>query len=461
MVLIFLFVLGLFLVKGKLKKWLLAATIFSILLSWGKNVPTLTNFFIDYIPLYNKFRAVSSFQVVAELAVPLLAILSLNQFLKESDTNENKLKYLKYAMYGVGGFTLLFTLLGTSLFNFESFRDAGMAGYEENFPGFMDTVLAERKAIFFKDSLRSLILVVLSAGILWAFLKSKINKNIVTIAFAVLILFDLVVVDKRYLNSDDFVSKKQMEKPFQATEIDKEILKDKSYYRVVNFTVNPMNDGSTSYFHNSIGGYHAAKPKRYEELFEYQIAKNNFGVLNMLNTKYIIFPDKQGVPRLQKNRDANGNAWFVNEVAFVNTADEEIRALDSLNTKQKAIVNKKFKELLPKTNFKVDSLATIKLVSYQPNEMKYKSTTTSTQLAVFSDMYYKNGWNAYIDGIKAPIIRVNYVLRALVVPKGKHEIVFRFEPTVIKKGNTITLISYAFLVLIPLGWFFIEKKKNV
>ncbi len=460
-VLIFLFVLGLFMVKGKLKKWLLAATIFSILLSWGKNFPILTNFFIDYVPLYNKFRAVSSFQVIAELAVPLLAILSLNQFLKEDDKNEDKLKYLKFALYGVGGFTLIFTLFGTSLFSFESFRDAGMAGYEENFPGFMDIVLAERKAIFFKDSLRSLILVVLSASVLWAFLKNKLNKNIVTIAFAVLILFDLVGVDKRYLNSDDFVSKKQEEVPFKATEIDKEILKDKSYYRVANFTVNPMNDGSTSYFHNSIGGYHAAKPRRYEELFEHQIAKNNFEVLNMLNTKYIIFPDKQGQARLQQNSDTNGNAWFVNKIEFVKTADEEIKALDSLKTKKKAITTTQFKDVLPQITFATDSLATIKLVSYQPNEMKYKSSTNSEQLAVFSDMYYKNGWYAYIDGIKVPIIRVNYVLRALVVPKGNHEIIFRFEPTVIKKGNTITLISYALLLFIPIGWFFIEKKKNV
>jgi len=460
-VLIFLFVLGLFLVKGKLKKWLLAATIFSILLSWGKNFPTLTNFFIDYVPLYNKFRAVSSFQVIAELAVPLLAILSLNQFLKESNENEDKLKYLKYALYGVGGVALLFTVFGTSLFNFESFRDAGMAGYEEQFSGFMDTIIAERKSLFFKDSLRSLVLIVLSAGLLWVFLKDKINKNIVTFAFAVLIIFDLVGVDKRYLNTDDFVSKRQEEVPFQASAIDKEILKDKSYYRVANFTVNPMNDGSTSYFHNSIGGYHAAKPRRYEELFEYQIAKNNFGVLNMLNTKYIIFSDKQGQARLQKNTDANGNAWFVNEVKFVSTADEEITALDSLNTKQKAIVNSEFKNFLPTTNFKMDSLASIDLTSYQANEIKYTSSTTSSQLAVFSDMYYKNGWVAYIDGIKAPILRVNYVLRALVVPKGKHEIIFSFQPTVIRKGNTITLISYAFLLFIPIGWLFIEKKKNV
>ncbi|MDY7396597.1 YfhO family protein [Aureibaculum sp. 2210JD6-5] len=456
-VLIFLFVLGLFLVKGNLKKWLLAATIFSLLLSWGKHFSVLTNFFIDYVPMYNKFRAVSSIQVIAELAVPLLAIIALNQFLKDKNSNANKLKYLKYALYGVGGLTLIFTLFGTSLFNFESFRDASL---EQQIPGFSDAIIADRKSIFFKDSLRSLILVLLSGGFLWAYLKEKINKNAVIISFAVLILFDLVGVDKRYVNADDFVSKKQEEVPFIATDVDKEILKDKSYYRVANYTVNPINDGSTSYFHNSIGGYHAAKPRQYQELFEYQIAKNNVEVLNMLNTKYIIFQDSNGVTRLQLNEEANGNAWFVSEVEFVNSADEEIIALDSLNTKQKVIVNAEFRSQLKEAPFAKDSLASIKLTDYQPNVLKYESNTNRMQVAVFSDIYYKDGWNAYVDGELTPHFRANYVLRAMVIPEGKHEIVFKFEPTIIKKGNTITLISYALLLLIPAGWFFMEKKKK-
>ncbi len=456
-VLLFLFVLGLFLVKGKLKKWLLAATIFSILLSWGKNFPALTNFFIDYVPLYNKFRAVSSFQVIAELAVPILAIITLNQFLKNEEDTKNKLKQLKYALYSVGGFALLFTLFGTSLFSFESIRDAG---WEQQLEGFTDAIITDRKSIFFKDSLRSLLLVLISVGLLWAFLKNKINKNVTIIGFAILILFDLVGVDKRYINADDFVSKKQEENPFQASAINKEILKDKSHYRVFNFMVDPMNDGSTSYFHNSIGGYHAAKPRRYQELFNYQLAKNNIEVMNMLNTKYIIFPDNQGVSRLQQNDEANGNAWFVNQVKFVNTADEEIKALDSLNTKQKVVMNNEFKNLLLNFTFKRDTLSSIKLTSYQPNEMKYESSTTKEQLAVFSEMYYKNGWNAYIDGKLTPYFRVNYVLRAMLVPQGKHTIVFKFEPTIIQTGNTITLASYVLLFLIPIGWFFVEKKKK-
>jgi len=457
-VLIFLFVLGLFLVKGKLKKWLLSATIFSILLSWGKNLPALTDFFIDYVPLYNKFRAVSSFQVIAELAIPLLAIITLNQFLKnEDDDDKERFKYLKYTLYGVGGIALLFTLFGTSLLSFERLSDAG---WEQQLTGFTDAIIADRKSIFFKDSLRSLLLVLFSAGLLWAFLKKKMSKNAVVAGFAILILFDLVGVDKRYVNVDDFVSKKQEEKPFQASVINKEIAKDKSHYRVINFMVDPMNDGSTSYFHNSVGGYHAAKPRRYQELYEYQIARNNIEIWNMLNIKYIIFPDNQGESRLQQNDDANGNAWFVSQVEFVNTANEEIKGLDSLKTKQKVVVNTEFKDRLSKSIFVRDSLASIQLSSYQANEMKYESSTTSEQLAVFSEMYYKNGWNAYIDGKLSPHFRANYVLRAMVVPPGKHEIVFKFEPTIIKKGNAITLTSYVLLFIVPLGWFFMEKKKK-
>ena len=456
-VLIFLFVLGIFYVKGHLKKWLMAATIFSFVLSWGRHFSIVTDFFIDYVPLYNKFRAVSSIQVIAELAIPLLAILTLHQFLNSENNKEEKLKYLKYALYGVGGITLLFTLAGTSLFSFESFRDPN---WEQQLQGVSEVFIADRKALFFKDSLRSLVLILIAAGTLCAFVKNKAGERLVIGIFAVLILFDLVGVDKRYVSEDDFVSKAKEEKPFIASPADKQILKDQSYYRVANFTVDPLNDGSTSYFHNSIGGYHAAKPRRYHELFEYQIAKNNFEVLNMLNTKYIIFADQQGNQQVQQNSDANGNAWFVNEIEFVESADEEIKALDSLNTKVKAIVHVEFKDQLPQTNYGIDSTATITLTSYAANTLAYTAETTIKQVAVFSDMYYKDGWNAYIDGELTPHFRVNYVLRGLVLPEGKHRVVFKFEPTVISKGNTITLASYGLFALLFLGWFFVEKRKN-
>ncbi|MCB0484610.1 MAG: YfhO family protein [Flavobacteriaceae bacterium] len=454
-VLIFLFVLGLFIVEGKLKKWLLVAVVFSILMSWGKNFSVLTDFFINYVPMYNKFRAVSSIQVIAEVAIPLLAIFALHKLLAQKNNKEELIKGLKYTVLVVGGIVLLFALAGTSLFNFESFRDAGL---EQQLPGLSDAIIADRKSIFFKDSLRSLILILASGGLIWAFIKEKINKNVIVFGFAALILFDLVGVDKRYVNADDFVSKKQEEKPFNISQTDEEILKDKSYYRVANFMVDPMNDGSTSYLYNSIGGYHAAKPRRYQELFDYQIAKNNFEILNMLNVKYIKFPDNQGNEQVQLNSDANGNAWFVEHLKEVNSADEEIMALDSIDTKKEAIINAEgVKDL--KLQYQIDSLATINLTSYKANELKYESNSSSEQFAVFSDIYYKNGWNASIDGVDVPHFNVNYVLRGMPVPAGKHEIIFKFEPTIIEKGNTITLISYALLLFIPLGWYFYEKRK--
>jgi len=460
-VVFFLFVLGLFLVKGNLKKWLLACFVFSILMSWGKNFSLLTNFFIDYVPLYNKFRAVSSIQVIAELATPLLAILTLHQFLNSKNNNKDeKLKYLKYSLYGLGGLTLFFTLFGTSFFSFESMVDAS---FEEQIAGYTDAIIADRKSIFFTDSLRSLILILLSAGLLLGYLKDKIHKNVVTIAFAVLILFDLVSVNKRYVNNDNFVSSRKQQIAFQPSQADTEILKDKSYYRVLNLLNgmgNVLNEGSTSYLHNSVGGYHAAKPRRYEELFEYQIYKGNSEILNMLNTKYIMFSNDQINLQMQKNTDANGNAWFVNEVKLVNSADEEIKGLDSLNTKEVAIVSTNFKENLNGFTFQKDSTASIEVTNYKANEITYRSKTTTNQLAVFSEMYYKNGWNAYVDGTLTPHFRANYVLRAMQIPKGEHEIVFKFEPTVIKTGNTITLTSYALLLIIPLGWFFMEKRKK-
>jgi hypothetical protein len=456
-VLVFLFVLGIFLVKGKLKKWLVAVVIFSILLSWGKNLNFLTNFFIDYFPLYNKFRAVSSIQVLAELAVPLLGILALNQFFNKSVAAEIKLKALKNSFYITGGIALFFTLFGTSLFDFEGLRDAN---YDQMLPGLLEAIIADRKAIFFADSLRTLIFVVISAGILWLFLKEKLAKNYAIILFGVIILFDLVSVDKRYVNNADFQNAREIDKPFVASEIDREILKDKSYYRVANFTVDPMNDGSTSYFHNSIGGYHAAKLERYQELYDFHISKNNIEVLNMLNSKYFIFEDGSGRETVQQNPGANGNAWLVNTVKIVDNANEEILALDSLKTKTEAVIDKRFVSEGFETHYSKDSTATIQLTSYALNNLVYDFNSNTNQFAVFSEIYYKDGWNAYIDGKLTPHYRVNYVLRGLEIPKGNHKIEFKFEPTVVKKGSAIALISYGLFLLIFVGWFFAERKKE-
>lgn len=454
---IFLFVLALFLVKGRMRNWLVAATIFSILMSWGKNFGVLTDFFINYIPLYNKFRAVSSIQVIAELTIPLLGILGLKELFSSEVKKEVKLNALKMATYIVGGLALIFTVGGTGLFSFETPIDLQI---EEQIAGYLDAITADRRTLFFNDSARSLGLVLVFASFIWLFLKEKINKNIVLIGFAILLLFDLVNVDRRYVNDDFFVSARKVDKPFQASAIDKEILNDKSYYRVADFTKNLMADGTTSYFHKSLGGYHAAKPRRYQELYDFQISKGNAEVINMLNTKYIIGANEKGEVSKQINNAANGNVWFVTNIKVVDNANNEIKALDSLATKTAAVINSKLIISDFVTQYPLDSTASIKLISYKANELVYESNSKENQFAVFSEMYYKNGWNAYVDAVLTPHFNVNYVLRGMEIPKGNHKIEFKFEPEVIKKGNTITLVSYFFLLLIPLGWFFIDKRKK-
>jgi len=460
-VIFFLFFLGIFLVKGRLKQWLVAATVFSILMSWGRNFDFLTNFFIDYIPLYNKFRAVSSIQVIAELCVPILAILGLKEFFSSTISSGEKQEGLKKAVYVFGGLVIVGFLLAHGFSTFEGLRDSQY----DQLPGLIDSVIADRKSMLLMDSLRSLVLMLLSGGVLWMLLKDKLKQSVTIITLVVLVLFDLLSVDKKYVNEDDFKSARKIEKPFTASSADKLILNDKAHFRVGNFTVNPMNDGSTSYFHNSIGGYHAAKLGRYQELFDFQIAKNNMQVLNMLNTKYFIVGNDKGEKQAQLNPDANGNAWFVDSLKVVNSANEEIRALDSLDTKMEVVIN--YEELYEvynsnyKTNFEKDSTATIALLNYDVTTLTYQSKTAKEQFAVFSEIYYKDGWNAYVDGKLTPHFRVNYVLRGMIVPDGKHTIEFKFEPKVIQQGKIISLSSYGLLIFITVGWFFYERKKKV
>ena len=454
---IFLFVLALFLVKGKWKNWLVAATIFSILLSWGKNFSVLTDFFIEYVPMYNKFRAVSSIQVIAELAIPLLGILGLKELLSKEVSKDLKLKALKWATIIVGGLALIFTVGGTGLFSFETEMDVQI---DQQLAGYLDAIVADRQTLFFDDSLRSLILISIFAGCIYLYLKEKIKATILIVSFGVIVLFDLVNVDKRYVNNDFFISARKVDKPFVASEIDKQILQDKSYYRVADLSKDIMADGTTSYFHKSIGGYHAAKPRRYQELYDFQIAKGNMEVLEMLNTKYLITPNEEGKKAISVNPDANGNAWFVQNIKVVDSANDELLALDSLDTKTEAVINNGLISDDFVTEYAVDSTAKIQLTSYKANELTYDFSAKENQFVVFSEIYYKEGWNAYIDGTLTPYYNVDYVLRGMEIPKGNHTIEFKFEPTVIKTGNTITLISYALLLIIPVGWFFVEKKKK-
>lgn len=450
-VVLFLFVLALFLVKGKLKWWLVAGTILSLLLSWGKNLNFLTDFFIDYVPMYNKFRAVSSIQVVLELCIPILAIFGLVKLFKDDITHETKLKALKFSAIITGGLALIFLLFKSSFLDFSGIND----GYYRQSYGqaFMDAIKEDRQTLFTKDTIRTFIFVALSALTVFMYLNKKWSQNLVIFIFAGLIVFDLVGVDRRYVNEENFVSAKQVNKPYQANAADLEIMKDTTHYRVFDLT---SGAARASYFHNSLGGYHAAKLGRYNELFEYHIMKNNINVLNMLNAKYIIADDEQGTIFPYQNDDTNGNAWFVNELNKVATANEEMKALDSMDTKIKAITTQD----LPASKFTLDSTANITLTTYKPNYLKYQSNNTNDGFAVFSEIYYADGWNAYIDGKLTPHHRVNYVLRALQIPKGKHTIEFKFEPKVIETGSKIALASSILLGVLIIGGLFFKLKNN-
>jgi len=454
-VIIFLFVLSFFLGTTKSNRWLLSSIVLAVLLSWGKNLSFLTDFFINYIPLYNKFRAVSSIQVLIELAIPVLGILALQKMLFDTKiSKKQKEKALKSASFITGGIAIFFLLAGSSWFSFEGTNDGY---YEQMIPGFSDALIQDRKSILFKDSLRSLLLV-LGAGIgLWLYLKEKIKLLPTLGILGFLILFDGIGVARKYVNDTDFISATRVDKPFNATDLDRAILQDKTHYRVANFNVNPLNDGSTSYFHKSIGGYHAAKPRRYQELFDYQITKNNMEVLNMLHTKYLILSNENGEKAIQLNEESYGHAWFPSEIKWVKSANEEIKALDSLN-KNTAILRQSYKDLVKATTWMIDTTASIKLTKYSPNEINYKSESHLPQLALFSEMYYPYGWKAFVDGKEFEIMRANYVLRALFLPEGTHEIVFKFEPKVVQKGAWISLIGYfIFIILAIIGWVFRKK----
>ncbi|GAA3641207.1 hypothetical protein [Flavivirga jejuensis] len=457
-VILFLFVFALFLVKGRLKWWLVGGTLLSLLLSYGKNLGFLTDFFIDYVPLYNKFRAVSSIQVVLELCIPVLAIFGLVRLFNDFENREAKLKALMYSTIITGGLAVLFLLFKSSLFDFVGANDGQyIQAYGQDF---VRAIKEDRKAIFTKDTLRSLVLVLLSAGAVFMFLRDKLKEQWVIVAFCVLILFDLVGVDRRYVNNDDFVSAIKVNKPFQANDVDREILKDTSHFRVFDLV---SGASKPSYFHNSLNGYNAAELKRYREVFDFYVSRNNMNVLNMLNTKYIIAQDEKERMFSYKNDEANGNAWFVKNLQKVASANEEIKQLDSLPNKIKAVYSShKALEALKniKPNYVVDSLASINLIEEKPNYLRYESENLNEGFAVFSEIFYGNGWKTYINGEEASHIRVNYTLRGMQVPAGNHTIEFRFDPDVVKTGSTIALASSVLFGLLLLGALFYEFKKK-
>jgi hypothetical protein len=446
-VVFFLFILGLFLVRGKHKWWLLFGSLLSLVLSWGKNFSILTDFMIDYFPLYDKFRAVSSIQIILELCLPILAILALKKIISSKVDVKDKLGALNIAagvVLGLGALLFLFK----GMFDFIGPADdrLRMTGLEE----LPEMLRLDRKAVYTSDLLRSLGYVLVAAVLLWFFIKEKLKANLVIITVGALIVFDLVGVNLRYVNADSFVSKRKMLQPFQATAADKEILNDEGVFRVFDQT-DGFDSAKTAYFHSSITGYHAAKPAGMQDLFDYHVYNGNLSIFNMLNVKYVVRQDDEGNSFPIENPNANGNAWFVKQLKQVSSADEEVRALDSLNTGNTAVVNSRVFKNINRFDYQVDSTASISLVDYAPNHLTYESQNPNAGVAVFSEMYYANGWNAYIDGKLLDHFKVNYVLRALKIPEGNHTIEFKFEPKVVQLGSQISLASTMLLGLILLG----------
>ncbi|PKH67407.1 hypothetical protein CXF59_08350 [Flavobacterium sp. ALD4] len=456
-VVFFLGIIALFIDERKIKYVFLSGAFTALLLSWGKNFPALTDFFIDYVPMYNKFRAVSSIQVILELCFPVLAIMGLQSFFKLDKEMQWKALWRSLAV-ALGLIVVLF--LSKSMFSFSGVNDEY---YRESYgPGFVDALIGDRMSLYSADLLRSGFFILLVAGVLWLFIKNKIAQNTAIILVGLFMVSDLFFVDKNYVSSKDFVSGREVAVPFQETPSDIEILKDTSHYRVFEVSGN-FSSARASYFHKSIGGYHAAKPRKVQQLFDYQIAKNNMEILNMLNVKYIIQTNKEGKEFPTINPNANGNAWFVNDVKLVNKSNNEMKLLDELDTKKAAIFNihlygDKFKNARLKRN--LDTSGTIKIDIYKPNYIKYTSNNENEGLAVFSEIYYENGWNAYVDGEKTEHFPVNYVLRAMIVPGGQHSIEFKFEPQVIKTGSILTLISAVGMLLLLVGGVYYEKKKR-
>lgn len=460
-IIVFLFVLGALTVKGNLKWALLAATILSILLSWGKNFMGFTDFFIDYIPGYNKFRAVSMTLVIAEVTMPLLGLLGLAELAKSPDKLKQNLKKFYIAFGITAGFCLLFYIAPKLFFNFlsqgEAQQFAQMAAGKDGalYQSFADQLENVRVAIFRKDTLRSLLFIVLAAIPIFLYGKGKLKAAPAFLILAALVVIDLYPIDRRYLNNDNFISKKQADKPFTASVADKYILNDQSLdYRVLNVTKDVFNDASTSYFHKSIGGYHGAKLRRYQDLINgylsneiRQLGKVPFDqltMLNMLNTKYIIY-DPNSEPML--NPFAWGNAWTVDNIQWVETPNEEFDALGTTDLRHTAVLHKEFQQQVG-NNALTDSISgQITLTEYKPNKLTYSFKAPTSQLVVFSEIWSDTGWKLYLDGNEHPLLRADYLLRSALIPAGDHQIVMKYEPGIWKTGNAIQLASSSLLIL--------------
>lgn len=473
-IIIFLFILAFFVVEKRILWWLLPMILLTLFLSWGKNLMWFTDFFIDYVPMYNKFRTVSMTLVATGFGITLLALLALKEILTTENGKEKLLRPVLISAGITAGVALILALLPSLAGSFVSPGDAQFSG---DYAFLKETLPLDRKAMLQSDAWRSVGFILAAAVLIWLFIKSKLKTNTVIVLFGVLFLADLAPVAKRYLNDSSFERKRRMENLIQPSNADNMVLADKTQYRVLDASVNIFNDSKPSYFHKNIGGYHAAKLRRYQELINMQIdgeigqlfsafgrvktfeqiapTLDSLGVLNMLNMKYVIY-NKDAAPLV--NPYCNGNAWLVKNVRIAADANEEMKLVGIIDTKNELVVDKQYQALIP-TNIQPDSTARIALKSYNPNQLVYTFSSATDQLAVFSEIYYDKGWNAYINGEKVPYLRANYLLRAMPLKKGNYEVEFKFEPVSYKIGNTIALTSSIIMILGFLAFGFISFKK--
>lgn len=490
-IVVFLFLLGFFILDGRYKWWILAATLLGIMLSWGKNFMPLTEFFMNHVPGYNKFRTVSMTLVIPQITVPILAILSLHKVIIEGVEKKRLIYGMKWSVGITGGLSLLFLLIPSLAGNFSGMYDMrtidAISGNNQQVRSMlMDSLIpaleADREALLRTDALRSLVFILLAGGLIYIYRirEMKINLNLVIGLFALLFLVDMWPVNKRFVNDDNFTTKKKVDVPYTPTAADQAIMQSAGFNeRVLNLTVSPFMDASTSYFHPSIGGYHGAKMRRFQDLINTNhlidemsmligaLQRQDMGridsvmsqlnILNMLNTKFFII-NPNGAPLT--NSFAKGNAWFVEELKFVENADEELAEVISLDINSEAVSDKKFEDKVSKPSFDIALSDRIQLTDYQPNKMTYQVSAVGDRFAVFSEIFYEKGWYAYIDGEPVDHIRVNYLLRGLEIPVGEHTVVFEFKPKTYFRGEKISYAGSILLILAFAGGVFMEVRRK-
>jgi hypothetical protein len=443
----FLFLMGLFLVKGPVKWWLALGVLLTLMLSMGKNLEWFNRFIFENLPLYNKFRTPNSVLSVAAVLVPTLGFLAIHRIIAGEVSTKEVMRSLMISGGILGGICLFFIILGPSMFDFTHYTDAGQA---QTFRP--ELLVSMRKSLMISDSFRSLLLIGLSAAGIWAFIQNKLDKKWLIVGLGILVLYDMWGVGRRYINEDSFYPARAIEASHDPRPVDTQILQDESLaFRVFDLTAAIDKSTRTSYYHHSIGGYHAAKLQRYQDIIDHHIQEGNQAVIDMLNTKYIIQPGQNGQEVAVQNPGALGNAWFVSNIQMVPNANAEIDALTDFDPAQTAVVHNEFQDYV--SGLSPNGEGTIELTAYAPDKLTYRSNTTSEQLAVFSEVWYgpDKGWKVSIDGEPVEHIRADYLLRALRVPAGQHTIVFEFAPSVYKAGVAISLVSSLIIILGILG----------